>query len=53
MRSTEFVKKRLDKLSTVVVEVASFIGYPVVSCHLFNDEFLSARMIRVFSVKQS
>ena len=29
LQSTEFVKTRLDKLSTVVVEVASFVGNPV------------------------
>ena len=30
LQSTEFVKTRLDKLSTVVVEVASFVDNPVV-----------------------
>ena len=29
LQSTEFVRTRLDKLSTVVVEVASFVGNPV------------------------
>ena len=29
LQSTYFVKTRLDKSSTVVVEVASFVGYPV------------------------
>ena len=29
LESTEFVKIRLDKLSTIVLEVASFVGNPV------------------------
>ena len=29
LQITEFVKTRLDKLSIVVVEVASFVGNPV------------------------
>ena len=35
LHSTEFVKTRLDKLSTVAVEVASFMGNPVYIIHIF------------------
>ena len=40
-----FVKTRLDKSSTVVVELASFVGNPVAGTKMFQKDVLRKKKI--------